>query len=412
MGSSGAFSLVDSLHNMLSNKTIRLFLALTFVRQLGFAFMSATYVTFLLSHNLSLFQVNMVNFVFFATMFISEIPTGAIADVYGRKASFIVACLLMGLGMTLYGTSDSFWWFVAAEALVGIGMTFESGAFRAWAVDQTTHHGDSPGLTKLFGAGAQVKYASMIIGGVVGGFVAQATNLAIPWFMSAGAFAVAGTLAFLWMREDYRKAPTGDSNDEMTFTQAIRSSIRFIQGSGPFRFIAVISVIQFIAVQAPNMFWQPFFKGVLPEQGWLGILFAFMMGGLILGSWGAHRLLEQFKGESRKAVIGAQGFIGAGLIGTAVVLNPLLAIPFFLLHEVARGAFDPLADAYLHEKIPSRQRATLDSFMALSKNVGAMIGLATMGLLADYTSIAITWLVSGAILVVSVIAFLRSEKKR
>lgn len=397
---------------MLGNKTIRLFLALTFVRQLGFAFMSATYVTFLLSHNLSLFQVNMVNFVFFATMFISEIPTGAIADVYGRRMSFLVACLLMGLGMTLYGVSDSFWWFIAAEALVGIGMTFESGAFRAWAVDQTNHHGDAPTLAKLFGASAQVKYASMIIGGVVGGFVAQATNLAIPWFMSAGAFAVVGTLAFFWMREDYRETSTGNSSDEMTFTQTIRSSVRFIQGSEPFRFIAIISVIQFIAVQAPNMFWQPFFKSVLPEQGWLGILFAFMMSGLILGSWGAHRLLERFKGESRKAVIGAQGFIGAGLIGAALALNPLFAIPFFLLHEVARGAFDPLVGAYLHEKIPSRQRATLDSFMALSCNAGAMIGLATMGLLADHTSIAITWFASGAILIASVIVFIRNGKKR
>ncbi|MEK7122834.1 MAG: MFS transporter [Patescibacteria group bacterium] len=397
---------------MLTSKTIRLYLTLTFVRQLGHAFISATYVTFLMSHNLSLFEVNMVNFVFFTAMFLSEIPTGALADVYGRKASFLVACFLMGLGMTLYGISESFWWFIAAEALVGIGMTFESGAFRAWAVDQMNHHSESLTLSKLFGAAEQAKYASLIIGGVVGGFVAQATNLAVPWFMSAGVYAITGTLAFFWMREDYRGTHSDKADEKPTFVETIRSSVQFIRSSKAFRFIALISVVQFIAVQAPNMFWQPFFKNALPGQSTLGILFAGMMGALIIGSWGAHRLLKRFDGAYRHILLLAQGIIGAGLIGTAMIINPLFAVPFFLLHEFARGAFNPIADAHLHEEIPSRQRATLDSFMALTRSAGAMIGLAATGLLADHTSIATTWFVSGALLVMSAAALWRNGARR
>lgn len=396
---------------MFTSKTIRLYLTLTFIRQLGHAFISATYVTFLVSHNLSLFEVNMVNFVFFTTMFLSEIPTGALADVHGRKVSFLVACFLMGLGVTLYGVSESFWWFIAAEALVGIGMTFETGAFRAWAVDQVNHHGESLALSKLFGAAEQAKYASLIIGGIVGGFVAQATNLTVPWFMSAGVYAVTGVLAFFWMREDYRGVHTDETSDKPTFAETIRTSVTFIRNSKAFRFIALMSVVQFIAVQAPNMFWQPFFKNALSGQGALGILFAAMMSSLIIGSWGAHRLLKRFEGAYQRILVLAQGIIGAGLAGTAAIINPFLGIPFFLLHEFARGAFNPIADAYLHEKIPSRQRATLDSFMALSRNAGAMIGLAATGLLADSTSVATTWLASGMLLIVSAVVLARKKRQ-
>lgn len=394
---------------MLGNKTIRLFLALTFVRHLGFTFTSATYVTFLLSHDLSLFEVNLVNFCFFTTMFLTEIPTGAIADVYGRRVSYLLACLLTGLGMTLYGFSSSLWWFIAAEIIVGIGVTFETGAFRAWCVDQVNHHGSAPSTTKLFKAADQVKQVSMILGGLIGAVIAE-TNLAFPWFLAAGAIFTSGVIAFAWMREDYR---TNEETVERNgIVDTIRASARFARESKAFRFLALMSVAQLVAVQAPNMFWQPFFKETIPRQSGLGLLFVGMAFALMLGAQLAEPLLVRLKRKRAYAILISQGIIGAGLIGTAIAITPLLAIPFFLVHEVARGMFNPLKDAYLHDSIPSRERATLDSFLSITHHVGAMAGLLAMGLLADRTSIAITWFVSGALLVVSVIAFLRNGHAR
>lgn len=45
-------------------------------------------------------------------------------------------------------------------------------------------------------------------------------------------------------------------------------------------------------------------------------------------------------------------------------------------------------------------------------HIGAMAGLLIMGLLADHTSIAITWFISGTILIASVIVFISNGKKR
>ena len=51
----------------------------------GLSIISAIYVSFLMKNGMSLLQVNLVNTAYFLTLFICEIPTGAFADIFGRK---------------------------------------------------------------------------------------------------------------------------------------------------------------------------------------------------------------------------------------------------------------------------------------------------------------------------------------
>src|SRR6185369_4258736 len=106
----------------------------------GMSIISAIYVTFLIHNGLNLFQVNLVNAIFFLTLFLCEIPTGAFADIFGRKTSFVAACGMLCASMFVYGSSHTFFGFVLAEMLGAVGTTFRSGAFQAWLVDSLKHH--------------------------------------------------------------------------------------------------------------------------------------------------------------------------------------------------------------------------------------------------------------------------------
>ena len=112
-----------------AKKTIRNYLLLKSISVFGVALISATYVVFLTSKGLDLLQINLVNFFFFTTLLIFEIPTGAFADVFGRKLSFVVSCVLFSSGMFVYAFAQSFWGFVLAEVISAAGATFASGAF-------------------------------------------------------------------------------------------------------------------------------------------------------------------------------------------------------------------------------------------------------------------------------------------
>jgi MFS family permease len=79
----------------------------------------------------------------------------------------------------------------------------------------------------------------------------------------------------------------------------------------------------------------------------------------------------------------------------------------FLAHEFGRGMFKPLAFAYLNRRIPSDKRATIMSFQSMIEKLGAFVGLLVSGYLAKKYSISLSWLVSGIVLALSVVVFLK-----
>ncbi|PJA86752.1 MAG: MFS transporter, partial [Candidatus Moranbacteria bacterium CG_4_9_14_3_um_filter_42_9] len=65
----------------------------------------------------------------------------------------------------------------------------------------------------------------------------------------------------------------------------------------------------------------------------------------------------------------------------------------------------PIKQAYLNQRIPSEQRATILSFDSMMGRGGAVLGLLGSGYLAERSGIPLTWLVSGCILAVGVAVF-------
>ena len=85
---------------------------------------------------LSALQLVLVGTVLEISVFIFEVPTGVVADVYSRRLSIIIGMFLMGLGFVLEGSFPLFWTILLAQVLWGIGYTFTSGATQAWISDE------------------------------------------------------------------------------------------------------------------------------------------------------------------------------------------------------------------------------------------------------------------------------------
>src|SRR3989344_6273711 len=382
-------------------ETKRHYLLLSSVSQFGISFISAFYVTFLITKGLNLLEVNMVNFVFFTTLFICEIPTGAFADVFGRKVSYVVSCSLFSLGMFVYGLVDSFWGFALAESIAAVGATFASGAFRAWLIDRLRHQGFTGSLGKVFAQEQIVIGVVGITGPILGAFLAD-KNQSLPWFAGGAFMAVGAVLAAVFMREEdefaYQKFSFKEGLKSMKET--IRVSARYGASNRAVKFILITSFAQLFAVQAPNMQWQPFFGQFLPNKTSFGFLFASMSIAIMAGSAVAPWFLRQVEGE-KKAISLTQLVIGSGICLTVMFDRIAPALGIFLAHEFARGLFLPLKDVYLNDNIPSKERATLISFDAISRHIGGMIGLVVSGVLAQYMSLPTAWMISGLVLVVT-----------
>src|SRR5438045_964943 len=70
------------------------------------------------------------------TAFIFQVPTGVFADVFSRRLSIILGTFLIGAGIILEGSVPRFEAVLAAQVLLGIGISLVSGAEEAWLSDE------------------------------------------------------------------------------------------------------------------------------------------------------------------------------------------------------------------------------------------------------------------------------------
>jgi hypothetical protein len=101
-----------------------------------------------------------------------------------------------------------------------------------------------------------------------------------------------------------------------------------------------------------------------------------------------------------------QILVGLGIAFSAIP-SVVPAVSVFLLHEIARGLYEPLKEAYLHDQIDDADRAAFSSLQSTGNNVGGLVGLGFSGLLANATSIPFTWVMVGGLLVVTATFFKR-----
>ncbi|MEI6552934.1 MAG: MFS transporter [bacterium] len=394
----------------MNKRTIVQYLTLMSLSSFSRGAIAAIYVPFLIAGGLNLLEVNLVNLIYFSTLFICEIPTGAFADIFGRKASFVVSCVLTSIGGIMYASSKTFWGFASSEAVLAIGATFASGAFKAWLVDKLQHHGYTEPLHKVFSK-AQI---FCLIAGIISAFIGSQISdiyIQLPWMMMATSALITGVIAFFWIEEEYFvKKKFSFKLGILAMKETAVQSIEFGIKNKVVRFLLVVGIIQVFAVQAPNMQWSPYFLEYLKDKKTLGYIWASMMLGLTAGSFLANKFLTLIKDE-RKALTMCQVLIAIGTIAITLLPFPL-GLALFILHEIPRGMFVPLKDKFLQDNIPSHARATISSFEAISPHLGGMIGLVASGYVANRFGISSAWVMSGLVMLTTTLLFTRKKSGR
>src|SRR5918996_6307237 len=87
---------------------------------------------FLLDAGLSNLEAFAANAFFTAGMVLFEVPTGVVADTWGRRTSYLLGTITLSASTALYYllwvTSGPFWMWAVVSILIGLGFTFFSGA--------------------------------------------------------------------------------------------------------------------------------------------------------------------------------------------------------------------------------------------------------------------------------------------
>lgn len=393
------------------------YLTLLLGNTLAASFIWGINTLFLLDAGLTNFEAFAANAFFTAGMVLFEIPTGVVADTVGRRASYLLGTITLsastGLYWLLWLWHSPFAWWALASILLGLGFTFFSGAVDAWLVDALTATGYAGTLESVFGRGLVVTGIATFVGSVLGGIIAQATNLGVPFLLRAGVLVLMFVFAFVAMRDlgftpDKSMGPLAATRNVLrqSIEHGMRKrSVRYVILSAPFA--SGVGIYAFYALQPYllELYGDPKAYSVA------GLAAAILSLAQIAGGMLAARVRRLF--AKRTSTV-----IGASLASIAVlVLLGLTAFFWFALLLLVVWGFvfavaGPVRQAYLNDMIPSKQRATVLSFDSLFGSLGGVVIQPALGRAADLWGYGMSLVIGGAVELIGIPFLYASRRQR
>jgi MFS family permease len=357
---------------------------------------------FLLDAGLSNLQAFAANAFFTAGMVLFEVPTGVVADMWGRRASFLLGTLTLAVTTALYvllwQLRAPFWQWAVVSLLLGLGFTFFSGATEAWLVDALNATGYTGSLERVFGRGQVIGGAAMLVGSVAGGYIAQATSLGAPFVLRAVVLLVMFVLAAFLMR-DIGFTPARDGRPFAQIKIITSNSIeygwrvpavKYLMLAAPFT--GGVSIYVFYALQ-------PYLLDLYGDSqayGIAGLVAAITAGAQIVGGLLVARVRGLFRRRT-SALLAVEGVGALAIVGLGLIANFWAALALIVVWGLLSASALPIRQAYLNGLIPSQQRATILSFDSLMSSAGGVAAQPALGRSADVWGYPASFVISGAL---------------
>jgi MFS family permease len=403
--------------NPAARRVQRVYLILLLGNTLAASFIWGINTLFLLDAGLSNFEAFAANAFFTAGMVIFEIPTGVVADTVGRKMSYLLGTITLSVTTALYWMlwlwHAPFGWWALVSVLLGLGFTFFSGAVDAWLVDALTSVKFTGSLEAVFGRGLVVTGIAMFAGSVLGGVIAQATNLGVPFLLRAIVLVIMFVFAFFVMKDmgftpDRSMGPLKATRNVLS--QSIehglkKRSVRYVILSAPFA--SGVGIYAFYALQ-------PYLLELYGDKtaySIAGLAAAILSLSQVAGGMLAHRIRGLFA-KRTTTVIGASLLSVVALV--VLGLNSLfwLAVVFLVVWGFVFAVAGPVRQAYINDMIPSKQRATVLSFDSLFGSLGGVFIQPALGRAADLWGYGTSLVIGGAVELIGIPFLFASRRQR
>ncbi len=301
---------------------------------------------------------------------LGALPAAAYADRVGRRR-LLLGAVTIGLALTLVAAAaPGYWFYVALVALARPSLTTVNALAGVIAAEESTSRDRSSAIALI-----AVAY------GIGSGAVSVGRGLlpGEPSFRVVTAFVLVPLIVIPLLARKVREPEISDAAERATgMPGLVPAGLR-----GRVAVLAVLAGVLAIATGPGFTYLFVYGEGVLgatPGQLSLMVLAAGPAGlaGLLAGRYGADHL-------------GRRGTAAVGMVLTGVALLvayggelPMLVVGY-LGSVAAASAFGVPHGALAAELVPTTIRATVAGWVTVTSVLGAVLGLAVFGFLADFT---------------------------
>jgi MFS family permease len=316
---------------------------------------------------------------FMLACFLLEVPTGTIADRFGRKVSVGLGCFMLAAASLLFGSVPRLPVFVLGETLFAAAITLLSGADEALVYDSLKALGREREATRVMARLEASKLGGILGGAVLGSLAAAAFGLRAPILLQAIPMALSGVVA-LTLVEPPRGERTGAARH--SFVELFSGGLQHFRRAPALRSLALDQVAG-AAIAWPILWmYQPQLLRSGVPLALFGLVHATMSLGQIL-LLSRLAVAERLAGGRVRLLRLTALVPPLALLVLSATSNGVASVGLVVL-AVASGMGRPaLFSGSLNARIPSEARATVLSAVSAARTLTVACLYPMIGLLLD-----------------------------
>jgi MFS family permease len=337
-------------------------------------------VLFFQENGLSLTQVMLLQAIYSLSVALFEIPSGYIADIFGRKQTIVLSTIFAFIGYLVFSFYGGFYAFAIAQVLIGIGGSLMSGSDSAIIYDTLLETNNKTSYTKIEGRSYAIGNFSEALAGILGGFLAVG-SIYLPIYVQTSILFFSIPIALTLVEPTMHK----ENKLDRSFS-AIMGVVKFaIIDHAKLRWLIIYSSAMGVATLSMAWFAQPFFNQVGVPLAYFGILWAGLNFSAGLTSFNAHKFDKKENNYKLLIYLSLAMFISFILLGFN---NSLFGLIFIFIIYLLRGIVTPILRNEININTTSNKRATVLSVRSFIIRISFAICAPILGYIAENYSLA------------------------
>jgi len=377
-------------------RNVRLLYAFWFLRD--FQLWIPVWIVFLtVEQGFSLTAVTSAEGLYLVAVVLLEIPTGAVADRWGRSRSLALGAIFLGVSVLIFAFATTFPILLASFMLWSIASTLLSGADMALLYDTLKDEGRPGDYERVAGRGAALLWLGVGVATFAGGPVAALLDIRTTIFIGAATCALTALVA-LSIHEPPHITPAAREHYFASIASAVREAFR----AANVRAVILLAGTGMAALKSLQYLIQPY---LLDRGVEVGTLFSMLQVPMIIAGILGSLVAARVTGRGIvPALVIIPLFGGAAYFSLA--LGPgLSAYAAFPMMFALASCLVPIASGYVNRRIDSERRATVLSVQGMVTALVMAILAATFGFVTDTWGLSWTFTIGGLLALLTVTLF-------
>jgi MFS family permease len=330
---------------------------------------------------------------------IFEVPSGAFADLFGRKNTMILAGALVVISFIFLSIGTSLIFFILYAVINGLAQSLFSGTDTAIIYDSLKEMNQEHRFKRIAGITGSLWPAGAATGSFIGGFLAT-ISLHLPVVATLIPFTLAFVLTFFLIEPKY------DKETHKNILRQMRSSFSTIISNRQILLLSIAGFFIYSFAEVAHELKPVFFAFKEIPIALYGVMFAATFGLSALGYLLSPRISNRL-GDKKTLLLCVS--IPPITLLIATFAHGVWAAIIILLGSLFWGIQWPIITHFMHAEATSKQRVTIISFGNLANKLGLALFIPIFGYVADLSTINTAFRIAAicSFGVIGIIAFVR-----